>query len=126
MSKFQTILLVVFGAFILIAVMIFSFSRGSSGTASTVTIWGDIPASDWNTFSIAAGLTQAKDVSIFYEEKKDLIRDFTEALAEERGPDLIILSQAELWQERNRLLVIPYSSISERDFKSTFVEAGEL
>ena len=45
MSKFQIILLSVFGLFILLAVMVFALYRGgSSSQEATVTVWGDLPS----------------------------------------------------------------------------------
>jgi ABC-type glycerol-3-phosphate transport system substrate-binding protein len=130
MSKFQIILLAVFGVFIVIAVAVFSLYRGSSGSAGnvTVTVWGDISAQNFSLLLNAPSFTQDKTVSITYIEKQTEIIDaeFTEALAQGTGPDLIILTQDKLWKSKPKLVAIPYASISERDFRTTFIEEGEL
>jgi ABC-type glycerol-3-phosphate transport system substrate-binding protein len=128
MSKFQIILLVVFGVFIVVAVLLFAFFRGSSRGQAQVLVWGDISAYDFSELMNQAGLNQNKEVLITYEEKRSesLGREFTEAVAENRGPDLILLPVNDLWKEKTKLLLIPFGSISERDFKNTFVEEGEL
>jgi multiple sugar transport system substrate-binding protein len=128
MSKFQIILLGVFGIFIVIAVAVFSLYRGGGAGTATVTIWGDISSYDFSLFLNDQSLVQNGNISISYEEKRSetIDAEFTEALATGVGPDLIIITQDKLWKEKSKLLPIPYSSISERDFTATFVEEGEL
>ncbi len=129
MSKFQIALMAVFGFFILAAVLVFSLYRGgASSSSASITVWGSMPASAWGTVLNNAPFNQDKKLLIRYVEKEasSLADDFTEALAQGQGPDLIVLSDAELWQSRNKLLAIPYGSISERTFKEMFAEGGEV
>ena len=128
MSKFQIILLAIFGVFIIIAVAVFSLYRGSSANNITVTVWGDISSYDFGLLLNTPAFTQDRTVSIRYTEKStdSLEQEFTEALARGIGPDLIIIAQDKFWKEKPKLLVIPYRNVSERDFKATFVEEGEL
>lgn len=130
MTNFQVILLVIFGAFIVVGVVFFSLYRGSSKASDvTVTVWGDISSFEFSTLLNNPSFNQDQSIATTrYVEKssKTIETEFTEALARGIGPDLIILSQDKLWQNRPKLLAIPYTSISEGDFKSTFVEEGEL
>ena len=128
MSKFQTILLVVFGFFILLAVGVFALYRGTSSGSALVVIWGDIPDHDFSTFINSAGLNDDDTIDIRYEEKSSETIDieFTESLARGEGPDLVITSQEKFWKDKPKLSPIPYSSLSERDFKMIFIEEGEL
>ncbi len=128
MSRFQIILLSTFGFFIVVAVLTFALYRGGSAGEATVVIWGDYPASEWSMFVNATGLAQDSTLELRYVEKStDTIEaEFTDALAEGSGPDLIILSHDQFWKNRNKLTLIPYQNVSERNFKDTFVEAGEI
>ncbi|MEK7147881.1 MAG: extracellular solute-binding protein [Patescibacteria group bacterium] len=129
MSKFQIVLLGVFGVFILTAVLVFALYRGGANSSQqTVEVWGDIPAAYIESFIYSTSLSQNKTISIKYFAKPsdELEAAFTEALAQGGGPDLIILSHDQYWKNRNKLIPIPYKSISERDFKNTFVEGGEV
>src|SRR3989344_609577 len=129
MSKFQIILLSVFGIFIVIAVAVFSIYRGSSGTATYyVTIWGDITLQDFNLLINTSTLAQDRTITIRYVEKyaETIETEFTEALARGESPDLIIITQDQFWKMRPKLISIPYESINERDFKLTFIEESEL
>lgn len=129
MSKFQIILLLVFGFFIVVAVAIFSMYRGSGGAGSKqVVIWGDIPLYDLSLLLNSPTMTQDRTITISYAEKPSntIEADFTEALAQGVGPDLIIITQDKFLKNKPKLIPIPYESISERDFKATFIEEGEL
>ena len=128
MSKFQLILLGIFGVFILIAVGVLSIYRGGSSASATVLLWGDIPSHDFQIFLNNSLLNQDRSLTIVYEEKsgESITAEFTEALARGTGPDLIILTDDNLWRERDKILLVPSRSISERDFKNTFVEGGEI
>jgi len=129
MSKFQIILLSVFGVFIVIAVAVFSLYRGASSKSITVTIWGDISLEDFSSLLQKNSVSSPdQNFTINYVPKPaaSIEGEFTEALARGAGPDLIILTQDKIWKEKPKLMVIPYSSISERDFKVTFIEEAEL
>lgn len=129
MSKFQLILLGVFGFFIVAAVMVFALYRGSGSEQFKVVVWGSLPAEDFRAFLNAQSLAdQNFPIDITYVEKPvaTLERDFTEALAQGDGPDLVVLRQDQFYKNKAKLIPIPYESLSERDFKETFIEAGEL
>jgi ABC-type glycerol-3-phosphate transport system substrate-binding protein len=128
MSKFQLILMLVFGAFILIAVMVFSFSKSSSQAIAQVVIWGNVSSHDFNELITQAELSSdKKTVYVYVEQNIDTFdTTLTEALAEGVGPDLILVPLENIWKNKTRLLPIPYKSISEGDFKNTFIEESEL
>lgn len=128
MSKFQLILLFVFGAFIILAVLLFSFSPSSKEEAAKIVIWGDVPSYEFNEMLNKTKLSSDEVVNYIYVEKKRDTFDqvFVEALAEGRGPDLILMPLENIWKNGTRLTPISYKSIGEGDFKNTFIEAGEL
>ncbi len=128
MSKFQIILLIFFGAFIILGVLSFSFFHGSAAPAQNVTLWGPFAQNDINNFVQASGLYQDHTLNINYVQVSpaNFNTQFTEALAEGRGPDLVILTQDQMWQERNKLALIPYSIVKQSEFQSTFVDEGDL
>ncbi len=128
MSKFQIILVAVFAVFIVLGVIVFSLYRGSSNEDIPMIIWGDISAEDFSRLLNTTVITQDRMFNISYVEKsfETIDAEFTEALARGAGPDLVILTQDKLWKNKAKLYLIPYSNISERDFKTTFIEEGEL
>lgn len=128
MSKFQIILLGAFSFFIVIAVAVFSLYRAGGGGPDSIRIWGDISSQGFYSLIGASNLNQDQSVNISYEAKslETIDSEFTEALAQGIGPDLIVLTQENFLKNKPKLLAIPYQNVSERDFQMTFIEEGEL
>lgn len=129
MTKFQIILLSVFGFFILLAVAVFALYKGGGASQKAfVVVWGDLPAEAVSTILDTQIPALDKNLTVQYVEKSSdaIDQEFTEALATGVGPDLLILTQDKFWETKSKLVAIPYESIGERDFKETFVEEGEL
>ncbi len=127
MSKFQIILLIVFGAFILAAVGLFSVYRGSSGDYSNITVWGPLTSIEFSNFVTNANL-DTKTLTFTYIEKKEasIEKEYTEALALGQGPDLIILSEPAIYKNKGKIRQIPYTSVSLGDYQNTFIGEGDL
>ncbi len=128
-SKFQFILIGIFAAFILIGVIFFAFGgKGSGGTSAKVVIWGTMPETTFSDVFSNSALSRSKTISIAYVQKPEgtFNADFVNALAEGTGPDLIFLTERDILKNKNKLLVIPFKSYSERTFRDTFAEIGEL
>ncbi|HRH25562.1 MAG TPA: extracellular solute-binding protein [Parcubacteria group bacterium] len=128
MSKFQIVLLVVFGAFIVIAVILFSQNRGSGTSKTNITIWGSLSAYDFSDLVSTAGLSKDGTFSYNYVEKAEstLSKDFTDALAVGKGPDLIILGVDSIMSESEKLMLIPNESVRPADFANTFISEAKL
>lgn len=130
MSKFRIIFTAVFVVFIVIGTIMFSLFRGNSGAGQLeqITVWGSIPKSIFAKYLDGVNSSGDVKVSVSYIEKEDNFfdRDFIEALASGVGPDAILLSQDQILHYKDKLYSIPYSSLSERSFKDTFVQEAEL
>jgi ABC-type glycerol-3-phosphate transport system substrate-binding protein len=135
MSNFQIIVISAFGLFILLAVLIFSglipgLSRlggGNSGVSGTVVMWGTVPSRAMSVIVDDFNLKN-KPVSVTYIEKNKntFDRELTEALASSVGPDLIMLPRELIYRHADKVYPISYQVFSERDFKSAFVQEGEI
>ncbi|OHA89135.1 MAG: hypothetical protein A2653_02910 [Candidatus Zambryskibacteria bacterium RIFCSPHIGHO2_01_FULL_43_25] len=129
MSKFQIGLLVVFGVFIAIGVAFFALSKGGGGqTTSNVVIWGTMSRGVFSQSFSKLPISKDDTFKVSYVEKpaESFDEDLLEALASGGGPDLIVISQDLIIKYRNKIFPIPYQTISERDFKSSFVEEAEM
>jgi ABC-type glycerol-3-phosphate transport system substrate-binding protein len=128
MSQFQIVLLGAFCFFTVVGVIFFAtFKGGGSTDIPVVTLWGTYPQGLIRNF-VDTEAVRATKVKINYVEKDPatLDRDFVEALASGRGPDLVLLPQNLLEKERGKLAQIPFKTFPEREFKDTFIEGGEL
>lgn len=133
MKSFPTIILGIFGFFIVAGVIaIASFgkfgSSGSGGVAAKAVLWGTLDSA-----------MVEKSIQLFNEKNDNILEvtyvqfsetefdsKLTEALAENRGPDAIILTQERLLRHEKKLYPIPFQNVPERTFRDTFVEGSEL
>lgn len=130
MRPFQIILLSVFAVIAMLGLLLFANFQGFGRNAAevgTVTIWGTLPQSAFNPV-----LTELKDARQEYANVRYVERqastfntDLADAIASGSGPDLIIISQEQLVGEVTRLTLIPYSSISERTFRDSYLPIFE-
>ncbi len=132
-NTFQTILLFVFGFFIIIAVLGFAGILPGFGGKNekvflgNVTIWGTLPE---RTVSGLIGDVYAgeESVKITYKQKsaETFDRDLVEALASAVGPDVILLPQDLIVRHRDKISPISYETVSQRGFQDRFIEEAEL
>ncbi|HZS42753.1 MAG TPA: extracellular solute-binding protein [Candidatus Paceibacterota bacterium] len=130
MSAFQVVLLSIFGVIIVAAVLLFA-SGGLGQHAAPVpdlTMWGTLKAEDINNLLAALDNIKRGAIKVTYVQKDPASFDaeFTEAVAEGKGPDIIVLSQDEILSERNKLIPIPLTTLTDRQIADTFVEEGSI
>ncbi len=132
-NNFQIITIVVFIAFAVFGIMVFSgaIDLGGDGNnnqgAGTVTLWGTIDSApmlevleDFNrenpTFS----------VNYVRKSPETFDQELLEAIASGRGPDFFLLPSELAYDYSNRIIKIPYESYPLSTFKNTFAGAGEV
>lgn len=129
-SKFQLILLLVFGAFIVVGVIVIATNRGGGGgeAVGTVAIWGPYDPIVFDEISVQSGLDATDSIKITYTQVplSQFDEKFVNELAEGRAPDLVLISHEQLLKQKSKLLPIPFDSYSERDFKDNFIDGAEI
>lgn len=135
MKPFQIIVLLIFGVFLIIGVLIFSGiiklpgGGDNSGVSGEVVIWGTLPNSYFDKLLSDFNLAHQKEsFSVRYVEKDKTTfdNDLVEAIAANVGPDLVFLPQDLILRHVSKIYPLPLTTISERDFKDMFIEEGEL
>lgn len=127
----QIVVTAVFAVLALVGLYFFATFSGFTGgrePVGSVVIWGTLPG---RAVEQALNTLQASDrrfASVSYREQPAATfdDDLADAIASGRGPDLILISQEQLLVEEPRLEVLPFSSISERDYVDAFVPITEL
>lgn len=133
LNVFQITVLGTFATLIIIGMLAFSgklpfLPKGKEDVNyGTVTVWGTFPTNVMQAL-IAEKMRTEKSVTINYVEKNKatFATDLVEALAADRGPDLFLIAQDEILRNLNKIALIPYEVFSERDFKNTFIQEGEM
>jgi ABC-type glycerol-3-phosphate transport system substrate-binding protein len=130
MSKFQIIVVGIFVVFIVAGVIIFAtYKNKNTDTAlPAVTIWGTFPADAINGLVTELNKTRTSSLVVNYVQKDEtnFDNDFIQALARGQGPDAILMPQDMLMKHEDKLVAIPDTVLTERDFKDRYIPQAEL
>ncbi len=128
MNSFQTIILGIFGFFIIAGLLAVSMVRANKNADKvTLALWGSEPKIVVN--ALLRTLYDNNDkMSVTYSEfdETKLDQAIIEALAVNRGPDMVLLPLSLLMRYRDKITLIPYETYSKRTFQDTFIQEGDL
>jgi ABC-type glycerol-3-phosphate transport system substrate-binding protein len=130
MSKFQATLTALFVIFAIIGVALFATYKGDSTKTElpAIAVWGTFPSRLFNDYVGRINSTRATQVKINYTEisESNFDKTFIEALARGQGPDAILVSQDLVSRYVDKIVLIPPTAITERDFKDSYITQAEL
>lgn len=128
MSKFQISVLSIFSVAIVLGLIFFASAKNSSSGSADLLVWGTISDDAFTAAYNASAAFGSKSMKVTYVKKEvaDFQQSFVEALADGKGPDIIIVREDFVYQNRNKIFTIPYKNYTERTFKDTFIEEGEM
>jgi ABC-type glycerol-3-phosphate transport system substrate-binding protein len=134
MKTFQTVVLGIFGAFIVVGIIViasygkFGGSNSKKNIPAEGVVWGTLEAT--KVSEVIRKFNEAYDNILkityqqFPEETFDVL--LTEALAEGRGPDLIIVASDKLLLHQQKIYPTPFEVLSERSFRDAFTQGSEI
>ncbi len=127
-SKFQLVITGFFAGLVILGILTFAFFKGRSTPQVSITMWGTVPADSFSEVLNQSPIFNDKTlkVSYVYKNEADFNRDLVEALASGIGPDVIFTSHQTILRHISRVFPIPYASLSERIFKDSYAEIGEI
>jgi ABC-type glycerol-3-phosphate transport system substrate-binding protein len=115
---------------IIAAVVMFSiFKAGGGNTKKTpVVLWGTIPTEKINSTleSIRFEEIQINDFQYVEKNAETIEQELLKAIAENKSPDLIIMSEKQLISNQNRIQMIPFESFPLRKYTDTFFDEASL
>jgi multiple sugar transport system substrate-binding protein len=115
---------------IIAAIVIFSQGSGSKSNSDQVikvTVWGDIdPTNGLRDALSNFNQVHYKDLNVTYVYKSADTFDnsFIEAIADNKAPDLIFLSNAKILRLENKIEPITYAQLSIPTFQDRYVDAA--
>lgn len=134
MNNFQTIIVAVFLAFFVFAVLIFSGLiklGGSSSNSNTpsgkIVIWGTFSNPDlvkvFETLN-----TDNKDLIVTYVKKPEATyqQSLIEAFAGGTGPDLFFITPDMVIKNEKFIYKIPFASYPQKTFQDTFIDGADV
>ncbi len=128
--SFQTILLVVFGAFILIGLAAFGGYINIGGSSAkdaaikgNLVMWGTLKKGAVDNFLNSTGVNN-DNIKILYFEKSvnTYENELINAFASGVGPDIFMVTPEIFWQQRDKMYEIPYASYPLLNYKSTYMD----
>lgn len=132
LRPFQIILLGVFLALAIGGVALFAIFRGFGSDPNPygpgVEIWGTLDARVFST-TLRQVVEADRDFQVVRYVQKDprtFRNELVNAIAEGRGPDVIVLPSDLVVSERAKLYAIPYETLSRRTLRDTYVDGAEV
>lgn len=128
MNSFQTIVLGIFGFFIIAGLLVIASVKARSGAERVeISIWGSAPSAEIDDLR-EKFFSKNDSLGISYRSvpAEALDQELLEAIAGGRGPDLLLLPAELLFRYKDKLSLIPYANYSERQFRDTFIQEGDL
>ena len=130
MSTFQLSVISIFVAFIVIGVGAFAMFGGvfGGGGIGAVTIWGTIPqeTGDYLLDSLRSADKSLQDVHYIEKGAGSYESTMLNAMASGAAPDLFLVTQEQLGAFSDKIITIPYGTVSQSQFISSFVDEGQL
>jgi ABC-type glycerol-3-phosphate transport system substrate-binding protein len=131
MTNFQIVVMAVFIILAIAGMLIFAGVGGFGNNKQDigkVEIWGTVPQETMNKLITQLNSNNGRFSAVTYTQKnkETYQEEFIEALAAGSGPDLLLLANDGIVRNQAKIIKIPYDTISERDFKNTFIEEGEI
>ena len=130
MSKFQLIITSIFIVCIIGGVIAFANFKGNTSQSDlpTISIWGTYSNSTFTQLVAKINLTLSPALKIDYTQinESDFDNKFIGALASGKGPDVILIPQDMIYKHEDKLLPIPYTSLTQGTYQSTFVRQADL
>lgn len=127
-SKFQLVLITVFGALGVAGVLVFALavSQNTSTAVGAVTIWGTFDEARITAVIRAAADDDGRLTQVTYVKKDPATyeSDLAEAIASGKGPDLFFMRQDRALRDAAKTYKIPSTSLSKTQFDSTFLSVA--
>lgn len=133
MSNFQTILIIVFVALLLLGVLVFAgvlpgFRQTPGGEVGTVTLWGTIPLELMNPLLNEFNSQHQGRLILNYTAKNpnSYEAELLEALAALRGPDLFFFPETWVVRHADKVRPTSYETLPLREIQNRFVDETGL
>jgi len=128
MKSFQVILTTVFILVAIAGVITFALTGAADKQVTPkAVVWGPISQGDFAQLISHINIDgSVADISYEQHDSKKIDQDFVNALAEGRGPDIIIFPDNKFLQYRNKLYNIPYANFPERQYLDTYLDSTSV
>ena len=129
MSTFQLVTMLVFGSAAVIATGVFALGSFGDDSRNLVVLelWGSMDKALVDTW-LMENFEGNPDLKVNYRyiSKGRFDEQLLESMSMGRGPDMAIMTQDQIQRHRQRIVGIPFTYFSEREFRDTFTQSTEV
>ena len=132
LRPFELALIVVFGTLFVVALILlrtYEAPPEENETAiGSITIWGTLPPAGFEEMlkKIKQVDQGFNNVTYRYIPTEDFDDTFVNALADQKSPDLLLLTHDRLVKHRTRLQSLSYEVVPIRDYRTTYIDGAEI
>lgn len=132
LRPFELALVVIFLVFALLTLVVLANWKGGGNddefVIGSVDIWGTLPAEGMNKVLFELGEENEQYRSVRYRSirSEDFQSELVNALADDKGPDLILLDHERLVELRSKIKPISYDVFSERDIRDKYIDGAAI
>jgi maltose-binding protein MalE len=132
LRPFELALIVVFGTLFVVALILlrtYEAAPEENETAiGSIAIWGTLPSTGFDEMlKLIRQVDKGFDnVTYRYIPPEDFDDEFVNALADQKAPDLLLLTHDRLVKHRIRLQALSYDVVPIRDFRTTYIDGAEI
>lgn len=133
LRPFELVLVTVFGLLGLLALaMISTYKPPVDETTATlgdsVVIWGTVPSEAFEAVlrPLKEQVEAYRVVSYVQKDERSFDSELLNALAENRGPDIIFIPHEKLLENRSKIQPVSYQSFPLRDFQNLYIDGAEI
>ncbi|MES2437177.1 MAG: extracellular solute-binding protein [Patescibacteria group bacterium] len=129
MSKFQIVVFGIFIAAVAGGLTLFAlYKGGTKDTTYNVKIWGTLDGGMVSDYLKIAQASSNEEFTFTYRQLRPetMYQNYVESLVSGTGPDILLLPHDMVWLFKSKITQIPYDSYPEKEFKTTFIQEGEL
>ncbi len=131
---FNIVLMAIFVAAAVVGLIVFATNKpknnSAAGASGTITVWGTL---DDALFREAAGRTseamkEISEIQVNYKKfsEENFEFELLDALASGKGPDAIILDDANVVRQHERLLTVSFENFPPADFNQIYADSAHV
>ncbi len=127
-SPFQVILIGVFIFAAVVGVIIFAaFTNSSNNSVVKAVVWGTEPEADFkNLLETIDPQKKVMDVTYVQKNVDTYESEFVNALAEGKGPDIVMIDDSKLFSWKAKLQPISFKTLPQRTYTDTFIDSANI
>jgi ABC-type glycerol-3-phosphate transport system substrate-binding protein len=130
-TTFQIVVLGIFVGFILVGVGIFAAFGGLNGAGAgvgNVVIWGtyDDPTMQKILGDMRQNDGSFQNVTYVAKDSRTYDQELVNAMASGFGPDIFLISQDDIQSFTDKVVLIPFGTVSQGSFLSSYIDEGQL